>query len=341
MRTALGDITSRLANNPAPQVLQVKTKQASRRPSEDPVVDEMEVEDSDNLDTDSTVPMGVEDVDSRDRGNPQLCSEYALQLFPYLRHLETRAVVQADHLQGCPTNDRMRAVLVDWLVEVHLQFKLLQETLFSTIDIIDRYMAVEGASVSRTRLQLVGVSAMFLAAKVEEVYAPACSDFVYITDDAYSEADIKSTEIKILRALNFDLFQPVSLHFLRRISKAGDVDILQHSLAKYALEVALLDCSLVPTPGSHLAAAALYLALLVLQPETPGLWSSTLTYYSGYSRDQLLSTTARLAAAIVRITRSSKQQAVRNKYKAAKFLNVADLPLLQGEVFSKLAGLQL
>ena len=76
----------------------MKTKQASRRPSEDPVVDEMEVEDSDNLDTDrwcwtgtlmdlcdlsrlsSTVPMGVEDVDSRDGGNPQLCSEYALQV---------------------------------------------------------------------------------------------------------------------------------------------------------------------------------------------------------------------------------------------------------------------
>lgn len=76
---------------------------------------------------------------------------------------------EGGHLKSCPTNDKMRAVLVDWLVEVQLQFKLLQETL-STVDIIDR-SAIDGANVTRSRLQLVGVSAMF-AAKVEEVYAP-------------------------------------------------------------------------------------------------------------------------------------------------------------------------
>ena len=186
----------------------------------------------------------------------------------------------------------MRAVLVDWLVEVQLQFKLLQETLFSTVDIIDRYLAVDGANITRSRLQLVGVSAMFLAAKVEEVYAPKCSDFVYITDNAYSKAEIKATEIKILRCLEFDLFQPASLHFLRRYSKvcycsfpriltspqAGDVDVLQYSLAKYSLEVGLLEYSLVPTAGSQLAASALFLSLLLLEPETSqvGVFTTTI-----------------------------------------------------------------
>jgi len=345
-RRALGDITSQSNQGMVEKVVAKPrlTRQASRRLSKPiPVleVEEMEVEAEAKLER--IFPPGVEDIDSRDGDNPQLCSEYALEMFSYLRKLESRSSVRAGHLQGCPTNDKMRAVLVDWLVEVQLQFKLLQETLFSTVDIVDRYLAVEGATVSRGRLQLVGVSAMFLAAKIEEVYAPACSDFVYITDNAYSETEIKSTEMKILRALKFDLFQPVSLHFLRRFSKAGDVDVLQHSVAKYALEVALLEYHLVPTPGSELAAAALFLALLLLEPEANSAtaWSATLSYYSGYSRDQLLPTTVRLAAAIARMTKNNKLQAVRTKYKGGKFLKVADLPDLKGDVLTKLAGLKL
>merc|ERR1712236_58933 len=113
---------------------------------------------------------------------------------------------------------------------------------------------------------LVGVAAMFLVSKIEEVYAPAVSDFVYITDNAYTGAEIRQMELEIIRALNFDLCQPISLNFLRRYSKAGDVDMLQHSLAKYTLEVCLLDYHLLTTPGSLLASAALCLSLLVLDP---------------------------------------------------------------------------
>ena len=108
---------------------------------------------------------------------------------------------------------------------------------------------------------------MFLASKVEEVYAPACSDFVYITDHAYTEDAIKQMEIKILQTLKFSLFEPLSIHFLRRFSKAGDVDVLQHSLAKYAIELALVEYDLVPVPGSKLAASALCLSLMLLEPK--------------------------------------------------------------------------
>merc|ERR1712115_594731 len=107
------------------------------------------------------------------------------------------------------------------LVEVQIQFKLLQETLFLTVDTIDRFLAVEGKTIHRSKLQLVGVAAMFLVSKIEEVYAPAVSDFVYITDNAYTEAEIRQMELRIIRALEFDLCQPIALNFLRRYSKAG------------------------------------------------------------------------------------------------------------------------
>ena len=76
-------------------------------------------------------------------------------------------------------------------------------------------MAAEGKSIPRSNLQLVGVSAMFLVSKIEEIYAPSISDFVYITDNAYSESEIRQMELRIIRALNFDLCQPISLNFLR------------------------------------------------------------------------------------------------------------------------------
>merc|ERR1712025_25242 len=137
---------------------------------------------------------------------------------------QKRGSVRPDYLLGCPTSDKMRAVLVDWLVEVQIQFKLLQETLFLTVNTIDRFLAIEGKTLHRSKLQLVGVAAMFLVSKIEEVYAPAVSDFVYITDNAYTEAEIRQMELKIIRALDFDLCQPIALNFLRRYSKAGDVD---------------------------------------------------------------------------------------------------------------------
>jgi len=330
-RKVLGDITQG-QNFPKPP----PSKNVEKESSSKNEVECMETDD----DVNGILPVGVLDIDSKDVDNPQLCAEYVTETFAYLKGLERRALVPKDHLQGQQTNEKMRAVLVDWLVEVQVQFKLLQETLFSTIDIIDRYMAVEGGSVSRGKLQLVGVAAMFLASKIEEVYAPACSDFVYITDNAYTEEEIKATELRIVKALEFNLSQPVAINFLRRYSKAGDVDVLQHSLAKYCLELSLSDYSLVSVGGSELAAASLCLSLLVLEEGATlhTVWSPTLAYYSGYDLESILPLVRKLAALIVKTHKpNAKLQAVRTKYTSSKFLRVADMGELKSDVILKLA----
>ena len=175
----------------------------------------------------------VEDVDADDAGNPELVVEYVNDIYAYLRQLERAQCVKADYLAGqTEVRPKMRAVLVDWLVGVHLQFHLLQETLYTTVAILDRFLQVEVDSVSRNKLQLVGVSAMLVAAKYEEIYAPEVKDFVYITDRAYTEKEIMKMEIRILATLKFDLGRPLPLHFLRRASKVGGVDTATHTLAK-------------------------------------------------------------------------------------------------------------
>jgi len=300
----------------------------------------MEVEQSDVVI--KKVPDGVTDIDAEDASNPQLCTEYAQEIYAYLRQLEKRGAVRSDFLSGCPITEKMRAVLIDWLVEVQMQFKLLQETLFLTVNTIDRFLAVEGKNVYRSRLQLVGVAAMFLVSKIEEVYAPAVSDFVYITDNAYSGAEIRQMELQIIRALNFDLCQPISLNFLRRYSKAGDVDMLQHSLAKYTLEVCLLDYHLLSTPGSLLASAALCLSLLVLDPSMTleTVWNKTLAFYSGYSSQQVLVLVPKLATNMTEMNRNTKLQAVRIKYMSGKFMKVAGIAEAKRERMLELCKLR-
>ena len=90
----------------------------------------------------------------------------------------------------------MRSILVDWLIEVHLKFKLVPESLYLTINIIDRYLEKE--QVNRQKLQLVGVTAMLIACKYEEIYPPIVKDFVYITDNAYTKEEILEQERKML-----------------------------------------------------------------------------------------------------------------------------------------------
>ena len=218
-------------------------------------------------------------------------------------------------------------------------------------------MAVEGKTIGRSKLQLVGVASMFLAAKIEEMYAPACADFVYITDNAYTEAEIKATELKIVRALEFKLSQPVSLNFLRRFSKAGDVDVLQHNLAKYFLEVTLisftatvsqllplqsclLEYSFVPVAGSKLAASSLCLSLLVTDPSTSvaTVWSPTLAFYSGYTMDEILPFVKKIANIVVKSAKAPKLQAVKTKYKSGKFMRVSDMKELKDEVMIGLSN---
>lgn len=86
--------------------------------------------------------------------------------------------------------------------------------------------------VPRKKLQLVGVTALLVASKYEEILSPDIADFVYMTDNAYTSNEIREMEMDILKELNFDLGRPLPIHFLRRASKAGEVGTCSHCLAR-------------------------------------------------------------------------------------------------------------
>lgn len=97
---------------------------------------------------------------------------------------------------------RMRAILLDWLNEVCEVYKLHRETYYLALDYLDRYLSTN-VSISKTFLQLIGITCLFIAAKVEEIYPPKLSEFAYVTDGACSEEDILKQELVILCALKW------------------------------------------------------------------------------------------------------------------------------------------
>jgi len=269
------------------------------------------------------LPVGVTDIDKDDIENPQLCSEYATDMYTYLRSIESKYCVGDDYLTSCPATGKMRTVLLDWLVDVQQQFKLLQETLYLTVSIIDRFMSVDGKGIQRNMLQLVGVSAMFLASKMEEIYAPELADFVYITDNAYSAEQVRCMERRIVKTLNYSFGEPLSINFLRRFSKAGDVDVSQHAMAKYVLEAMLLDYSLVRLPASERAALSLYLSLHLLNRDGDEfVWSKSLEHYSSYSSEFLQEKVSLVKESLKKV-HLGKYTAVRQKYSSKMMHKIA------------------
>lgn len=157
----------------------------------------------------------------------------------------------------------MRSVLMDWLIQVHNRFALLPETLFLTVNYIDRFLSVK--IVSLGKLQLVGATAIFVAAKYEEINCPSVQEIVYMVDSGYTVDEILKAERFMLSMLGFELGWPGPMSFLRRISKADDYDLETRTLAKYFLEVTIMDERFVGCPPSFVAAGAHCLSRLILK----------------------------------------------------------------------------
>ena len=95
--------------------------------------------------------------------------------------------------------------------------------------------------MSRSKLQLVGVSSLMIATKYEEIYPPTVKDLVYITDNAYSKEDILNMECTILVTLQFDIQLTTAYRFLERFTKVHRSDTVVFYLAQYLLELGFLD----------------------------------------------------------------------------------------------------
>ncbi|KAI1647807.1 A/B/D/E cyclin [Daldinia loculata] len=229
------------------------------------------------------LPEGVKDLEEEGLDDPVMVAEYAHEIFEYLKDLESKSVPNPDYIRHQDELEwKTRSILVDWMIEVHTRFHLLPETLFLAINIIDRFLSQK--VVQLDRVQLVGITAMFIAAKYEEVLSPHVSNYRMVSDDGFSDAEILSAERFILETLNYDLSYPNPMNFLRRISKADDYDIQCRTIGKFLMEISIVDYRFLAYRPSHVAAGAMYLARMILDR---GEWDPTIAYYAGYTEEEI------------------------------------------------------
>ncbi|XP_051140325.1 G2/mitotic-specific cyclin-2-like isoform X1 [Andrographis paniculata] len=257
----------------------------------------------------------VVDIDAADKSDPLAVVDYIEELYSYYKKIEMSSCVSPEYMMHqFDINERMRAILVDWLIEVHHKFELRGETLFLTINLIDRFLAKQ--SVVRKKLQLVGLVAMLLACKYEEVSVPVVDDLVFISDKAYTRKEVLEMEKMMLNALQFNMSVPTPYVFMRRFLKAAQSDKKLELVAFYLIELSLVEYEAVKYPPSLLAAAAVYAAQATVYGVAQ--WSRTCEWHTGYTAAELQECT-RLMVALHGKAAAGKLTGVHRKYNTNKF----------------------
>lgn len=262
----------------------------------------------------------ADDIDARDVNNPLMVTEYVTEIYQHLRSKELQMSVNPTYMERQPhINEKMRAILIDWLIEVHQKFRCVPETLFLTVNLIDRFLELE--TVERSKLQLLGVTALLVASKYEEIYPPELRDLVYITDKAYSQQEILTMEETVLKALEFKVTIASTHCFLVRYLKAAHADRKLVWLACFILERTLQEYHMLKYLPSTVASSAIYLARKNLH-RSP--WSPTLVKYTQNTESSLRACLQEISQIL---SSKSNLTAVKKKYSSQKFGVVANMAL--------------
>ncbi|CAN7052856.1 hypothetical protein BRARA_G02190 [Brassica rapa] len=258
----------------------------------------------------------VMDIDSSDKNNPLAVVEYINDIYDFYKNNECRSCVPPNYMENQPDiNERMRGILVDWLIEVHYKFELMEETLYLTINLIDRFLAVT-QHVPRKKLQLVGVTAMLLACKYEEVSVPVVDDLIVISDKAYTRREVLDMEKLMANTLQFNFCLPTPYVFIRRFLKAAQSDKKVELLSFFIIELCLVEYEMLQYAPSQLAASAIYTAQSTLKGFEE--WSKTCEFYTGYTEEKLMECSRKMVG-LHHKAGTGKLTGVYRKYNTSKF----------------------
>lgn len=248
--------------------------------------------------------------------------EYAPEILLYLKEREQSCRPKANYMrkQAELTWD-MRAILIDWLSEVADEYKLYSETLHLAVNFIDRFLS--RMSVTKSKFQLIGTTALYLAAKCEEVYPPNAAEFAYVTDNAYTKKQVLKIEDLLLQTLRFEVSTVTTHTFLLHYLKIAEVDEVTEDLARYIAELTLLDPECLQYLSSLQAAAILCLALHMCHKPA---WSNKLKQTTGYSIQSFYSIMEKIFWLVAKAHIHDKW-AITRKYRHVKHHSVALIEL--------------
>nr|POE55487.1 putative cyclin-b3-1 [Quercus suber] len=229
--------------------------------------------------------MKLEKLPSIDDNCNQLeVAEYVDEIYQYYWVTEAQNPSMENYMSiQTDITAHMRGILINWLIEVHFKFDLMQETLYLMVTLLDRYLSQ--ASVKKNEMQLVGLTALLLASKYEDFWHPRVKDLISISAESYTRDQMLAMERLILKQLKFRLNVATPYVFMLRFLKAAQSDSKLEHLAFYLIELCLVEHESLKFKPSLLCASALYVARCTLHM-TPA-WTPLLCKHARYEESQL------------------------------------------------------
>lgn len=278
------------------------------------------------------IPPGVTDIDEK-IDDLEYDKHYAKHIMLYMKHLETRRKLPDSYLAGTmmPFNVNTRSILIDWLIQVQNYLKLHQETLYLTTNLFDHF-CVKKEEIAAGKLQLLLLSCLLIACKLDERFSPELKVLMHLADDAYTSDNILKMEQIILSTLKFELVMPDPMVFLNRCLQTLDhKNIMLEHLSTFLIDVFLPDINVVRMLPSKLVAAAHCLARKILLQGEEACWSKTMEHYSGYNEESIRDVMFMLTNAVMEAP-TSPNQGARKKYASKRrYQELSESPILKPE----------
>ena len=217
-------------------------------------------------------------------------------------------------------NDKMRAILVDWLIDVHFRFDMKKKTLFNCIYIIDAFLSKN--LIDRKYLQLLGMAALLISCKETEIMYPSLNSFLALSDFSYSLQELTNMERFVMKILDFDILAPTAEEFYAINAEYFKFGEKQRFFGEYFLDASLIDYNLLKYNQSTIAVACGYIVMKFFNLN--GVHS--LLKNTGDNIKQIdVKNCARDLCFLVKNLSNSSLKATKNKYMSDKYMNIAEL----------------
>ena len=257
--------------------------------------------------------------------NISFVGEYLEEIYMNLLLEESQATIKPKfgYMDTQPEiNEIMRAILIDWIIDVHLRFNLRQETLFMTIWLIDTYLSF--AFVHRDKLQLLGITCLLISCKSHEIYYPQNDKLIEMTDNAYSKEEMLTMENEILKKLNFFIVCPNPIDFYNILSKMFNFEKKQYYLGNFFIESALVNYQILKYSSSVIASSCTYLVMKYYRINGYQKLYNNFIINEQFPEDVIKDAAKEIYVLVDNLSKS-KFKSVKKKYSLTQFENVSEI----------------
>ena len=216
-------------------------------------------------------------------------------------------------------NEKHRAIVIEWLSYIVYFFSQSNETLFMSINIMDRYISKK--KITLDKYQLVGISSYLIASKYEDTNSPMINELIYISKNIYTHDDIISMEKDILKTLNFDIISVSSYQFFSffyLISNINNKTLF--CLGHLILEICLLNIDIMSYNQSLIAIGAFLIGIKSLQIKGN---LSEIKFFCNYNENEIKDIQKKMVIFLNKIVYSDKNCLILNKFEKNKYLSVS------------------